>query len=497
MLTRNGAQRPQSEFHGSETVVDTACPLDCPDSCSLAVTVSNGRIVEIDGSALNTPTGGYICAKVRKFGDRVYGDTRLQYPAVRTGAKGLGRFSRVTLGRSAGAHRRAHARDPRAVGRRSDSSVFVRRFERAAHQRHARRRAVSAVRRISARADGMRGADRSRGAVPLRKDAVRHLRRLSRGAAHHSVGRQPFNVGNPPRPLRPRSAEARRAPRRDRPALDAAGPPGRPPPRTASWQRCRHCACHSSPSLRGQDSPTRRFCRHIPKAPIGCGRAPRNGRSSARPKRPASAKPRCGGSPTSTRARRRRSSAAVGVSSATATAATRRWPILALPAVGGKFGVRGGGYSMSNSAAWNVTRPWLGPEPTTRIVNMNKLGPRSDGARRSAHQGAVRLQLQPGGDHARPAARAAGHGSRRSLHGRLRSGDDRHGGVRRCHPARHDVSRSVRLCAWIRAAQSAARQTGDRRRRRIAIEPRRVWRAVTAARSAPARASRTTNWTCC
>jgi anaerobic selenocysteine-containing dehydrogenase len=48
--------------------------------------------------------------------------------------------------------------------------------------------------------------------------------------------------------------------------------------------------------------------------------------------------------------------------------------ILALPAVGGKFGVRAGGYSMSNSAAWNISLPWLGPEPTTRIVNMNKLG---------------------------------------------------------------------------------------------------------------------------
>jgi anaerobic selenocysteine-containing dehydrogenase len=48
--------------------------------------------------------------------------------------------------------------------------------------------------------------------------------------------------------------------------------------------------------------------------------------------------------------------------------------ILALPAVAGKFGVRGGGYSMSNSAAWNVTRPWLGTEPATRLVNMNKLG---------------------------------------------------------------------------------------------------------------------------
>jgi anaerobic selenocysteine-containing dehydrogenase len=48
--------------------------------------------------------------------------------------------------------------------------------------------------------------------------------------------------------------------------------------------------------------------------------------------------------------------------------------ILALPAVAGKFGVRGGGYSMSNSAAWNITRPWLGPEPQTRIINMNTLG---------------------------------------------------------------------------------------------------------------------------
>ena len=48
--------------------------------------------------------------------------------------------------------------------------------------------------------------------------------------------------------------------------------------------------------------------------------------------------------------------------------------ILALPAVAGKFGVRGGGYSMSNSAAWGIVRPWLGAEPATRIVNMNHLG---------------------------------------------------------------------------------------------------------------------------
>src|SRR5437899_3965324 len=49
--------------------------------------------------------------------------------------------------------------------------------------------------------------------------------------------------------------------------------------------------------------------------------------------------------------------------------------VLALPAVAGKFGVRGGGYSMSNSAAWNIERTWIGsPEPDTRLVNMNHLG---------------------------------------------------------------------------------------------------------------------------
>jgi anaerobic selenocysteine-containing dehydrogenase len=49
--------------------------------------------------------------------------------------------------------------------------------------------------------------------------------------------------------------------------------------------------------------------------------------------------------------------------------------ILALPAVAGKFGVRGGGYTMSNSASWGITRTWIGAdEPRSRVVNMNHLG---------------------------------------------------------------------------------------------------------------------------
>jgi len=81
---------------GPATVVETACPLDCPDACSLSVTVRHGKVLTLDGSTRNPVTGGYICAKVRKFGERVYGPDRLLHPAVRKGRKGEGRFTRAT-----------------------------------------------------------------------------------------------------------------------------------------------------------------------------------------------------------------------------------------------------------------------------------------------------------------------------------------------------------------------------------------------------------------
>jgi anaerobic selenocysteine-containing dehydrogenase len=89
------ARRLKPESWGRSTV-QTACPLDCPDSCTLHITVQNGRIVEIDGGHDNEVTRDYICAKVRRFGERVYGDDRLLYPAIRKGRKGDGVFSRVT-----------------------------------------------------------------------------------------------------------------------------------------------------------------------------------------------------------------------------------------------------------------------------------------------------------------------------------------------------------------------------------------------------------------
>src|SRR5262245_13994782 len=81
---------------GPASVVETACPLDCPDGCTLAVTVQHGKLVTLDGGYKNPVTDGYICAKVRKFGDRVYGPDRLLHPGLRKGRKGEGKFERVS-----------------------------------------------------------------------------------------------------------------------------------------------------------------------------------------------------------------------------------------------------------------------------------------------------------------------------------------------------------------------------------------------------------------
>ena len=87
-------REPLADSPGS--IVETACPLDCPDACSLAVTVKRGKAVVIDGARTNPVTNGFICAKVRKFDRRVYGPDRLLYPAIRKGRKGEGKFTRTS-----------------------------------------------------------------------------------------------------------------------------------------------------------------------------------------------------------------------------------------------------------------------------------------------------------------------------------------------------------------------------------------------------------------
>jgi anaerobic selenocysteine-containing dehydrogenase len=78
------------------STVRTACPLDCPDACTLDVTIRNGRVEKIDGGDDNPVTRNFICAKVRRFDERVYGEDRVLYPSVRQGAKGAGTYIRVS-----------------------------------------------------------------------------------------------------------------------------------------------------------------------------------------------------------------------------------------------------------------------------------------------------------------------------------------------------------------------------------------------------------------
>src|ERR1700719_5379668 len=92
-----GWARPTARMEGMATVGPTehlpsVCPLDCPDACSLDVSVQDGRVVEVGGSRVNPLTAGYICAKVRRLPEHVHGTHRVRYPGVREGRKGEGRF---------------------------------------------------------------------------------------------------------------------------------------------------------------------------------------------------------------------------------------------------------------------------------------------------------------------------------------------------------------------------------------------------------------------
>jgi len=70
--------------------------MDCPDTCALEVTVAAGRIDKIAGAHDNSLTNGFICSKVAQFSRRVYHEDRLLHPLRRSGRKGEGRFERLT-----------------------------------------------------------------------------------------------------------------------------------------------------------------------------------------------------------------------------------------------------------------------------------------------------------------------------------------------------------------------------------------------------------------
>lgn len=75
----------------------SVCALDCPDTCSLLVDIhASGRATRLRGNPEHPVTRGFLCAKVTKYLDREYHPERLLYPQRRIGAKGEGRFERVS-----------------------------------------------------------------------------------------------------------------------------------------------------------------------------------------------------------------------------------------------------------------------------------------------------------------------------------------------------------------------------------------------------------------
>jgi anaerobic selenocysteine-containing dehydrogenase len=69
-------------------VVHAACPHDCPDACSVLITVEDGRATRIQGDAKHPMTRGFLCAKVAKYLDRVYSPDRVLHPLRRIAPKG-------------------------------------------------------------------------------------------------------------------------------------------------------------------------------------------------------------------------------------------------------------------------------------------------------------------------------------------------------------------------------------------------------------------------
>src|SRR5947209_6037700 len=73
----------------------SVCALDCPDCCSLLVTVEDGRGTKLRGNPDHPVTRGFLCGKVAQYLEREYSPARLLYPQRRVGAKGEGRFERM------------------------------------------------------------------------------------------------------------------------------------------------------------------------------------------------------------------------------------------------------------------------------------------------------------------------------------------------------------------------------------------------------------------
>ena len=75
----------------------SVCALDCPDTCALLIDVNEaGQGSRLRGAPEHPVTRGFLCGKVARYLERQYSPDRILYPQRRIGAKGEGRFERIS-----------------------------------------------------------------------------------------------------------------------------------------------------------------------------------------------------------------------------------------------------------------------------------------------------------------------------------------------------------------------------------------------------------------
>ena len=89
-----GAKHPEPGI--ARKIVNAACPHDCPDTCGMHISVENGVAVKVEGAKDMPFTQGTLCTKVARYLDRTYSKERVLHPLKRVGAKGAGRFERIS-----------------------------------------------------------------------------------------------------------------------------------------------------------------------------------------------------------------------------------------------------------------------------------------------------------------------------------------------------------------------------------------------------------------
>jgi anaerobic selenocysteine-containing dehydrogenase len=85
----------RGDLDQSSRIVRAVCGHDCPDLCSLLVTVEDGRVRRIVGDPEQPFTAGFVCGKVGREPELINSPARLTTPLLRRGAKGAGEFAPI------------------------------------------------------------------------------------------------------------------------------------------------------------------------------------------------------------------------------------------------------------------------------------------------------------------------------------------------------------------------------------------------------------------